>query len=159
MKPELRRVVTGHDPQGRACIVSDERFAPRPLPSGEASFARLWSTACSPADNTDDFDGALRETGLTCPGGSVLRIVDIPAGRASPLHRTHSLDYGIVLAGAIDLELEDGAHTRLQTGDVIIQRGTIHRWVNRGAATARIAFVLLEAAPVLHRGQALPETH
>ena len=144
----VRRIVTGHNRDGLAIIASDKVFEPRPVTGGIASFAKLWTTAMSPADNTDDFDGAERKTGLTCPGGTVLRIVDFGPGKASPLHKTNSIDYGIVLEGEIELQLDSGAATRLKPGDVVVQRGTNHAWVNVGEGWARMAFVLIEAKPL-----------
>jgi quercetin dioxygenase-like cupin family protein len=64
------------------------------------------------------------------------------------MHRTRSLGYGMVLAGQIDLELDEGRIVSLNVGDVIVQRGTIHAWINRSASPARMAFVLLGAAPL-----------
>ena len=153
----LRRVVTGHDAAGRAVVTHDALLAPLPIPSGDAAFTLLWATATLPVDNDDATDGRDREVGLTLPGGTVLRIVDLLPGRRSALHRTSSLDYGIVMSGVIELELDDGAVTRLEAGAVIIQRGTIHAWRNPSADTAaRIAFVLIDATPATVRGAALP---
>jgi quercetin dioxygenase-like cupin family protein len=90
--------------------------------------------------------------GLTQPNGSMLRIVDIPPGVRSPMHRTSSLDYGLLLSGDVSLELDDGMVTDLHPGDVVVQRGTIHAWINRGKVTARMAFVLLDAKPATHEG-------
>lgn len=144
----IRRVVTGHDRDGLAIIRSDTVFEPRPVTGGIASFAKLWTTATSPADNTDEDDGAQRKTGLTCPGGTVLRFVDFGPGKASPMHKTNSIDYGIVIAGEVELRLDSGVATRLKPGDVVVQRGTNHAWVNVGTGWARMAFVLIEAKPL-----------
>jgi len=144
----IRRVVTGHDRDGLAIIQSDTVFEPRPVTGGIASFAKLWTTTTSPADNTDDDDGALRKTGLTCPSGTVLRFVDFGPGKASPMHKTNSIDYGIVIEGEVELRLDSGVATRLKPGDVVVQRGTNHAWVNVGTGWARMAFVLIEAKPL-----------
>jgi len=158
MEHTIRRVVTGHDASGSAVIWKDERFAMAPIGGGIAWFGRLWSTDRSPADNSAAVDGALRETGLTCPGGTVLRVVDIPPGARSPMHRTHSIDYGIVLEGEIVLELDEGRQTRVRAGEVIVQRGTNHAWINDTDRTTRIAFVLVDARPLEFGGQELPAT-
>ena len=63
------------------------------------------------------------------------------------MHRTETLDYAIVLAGEIDMVMDDSSVT-LRVGDVVIQRGTNHSWVNRGAEVARAAFVLIDAQPL-----------
>ena len=74
------------------------------------------------------------------------------------MHRTNSLDYGIVLSGSIELELDDGAVTLIEEGSIIIQRGTIHAWRNPSADTpVRVAFVLLDAIPVTVDGTPLPD--
>lgn len=156
--PPVRRIVTGHNAQGRARIKSDECFASEPIASGDAEFALLWTTGTVPADNNDETDGRAREAGLTINQGSVIRIVDFVPGSASPMHRTNSIDYGIVLSGEIELELEDGVKTLAGPHSVIVQRGTNHKWRNPSATEyARVAFVLIEAPAYLHEGQPLPE--
>ena len=154
----VRRVVTGHDRGGRAVFRSDERFAPQRIPSGDADFALIWTTATVPADNNDEIDGRERAAGLTIHQGSVIRVVDMLPGCASPMHRTNSIDYGIVVSGALELELDDGATTLLHPGDIVVQRGTMHLWRNPSAnELCRIVFVLTEANPYFHEGTALPE--
>jgi len=143
-----RRIVTGHDAQGRAIVESERQLRAQPVPNDTAWFNKIWSTDSWPCDNTDPIDGAVRDTGLASANGSVLRIVEMAPGHRSPMHRTQSLDYGIVLAGEIDLELDEGRIVRLNVGDVVVQRGTIHAWINRGNLPARMAFVLLSAAPL-----------
>lgn len=75
------------------------------------------------------------------------------------MHRTNSLDYGIVISGEVELELDNGAVEVCRAGDVIVQRGTIHLWRNVSADTlCRIVFVLTESAgPYLHKGEPLEE--
>ena len=154
----VRRVVTGHDRAGRAVILSDALFAPTPIPSGDAEFLLLWTTASVPADNNDPSDGHERPAGLTLDAGSVIRVVDMLPGKASPMHRTNSIDYGIVMSGEIELELDDGSRTRLGAGSVIVQRGTSHLWRNPSLTEpCRILFVLIEAAAYVHDGLPLTE--
>ncbi|NIJ07305.1 quercetin dioxygenase-like cupin family protein [Sphingomonas vulcanisoli] len=156
----VRRIVTGHDEAGKAVVLSDTLLDPRPIPSGDATFTLVWTTATTPVDNDDATDGSDREVGLTLPGGSVLRMVDMLPGKSAPMHRTSSLDYGIVISGAIELVLDDGAATRIEAGGIVIQRGTIHSWRNPSADTvARVAFVLLDATPVTIGGMPLPDIH
>ena len=156
--PPVRRIVTGHDAAGRAVVRSDDLLPVEPIPSGDAAFSLVWTTASVPADNNDETDGRLRDAGLTLHQGSVIRIVDMVPGGTSPFHRSSSIDYGIVLSGAVELELDDGAATTAQAGDIIVQRGTIHLWRNPSATeTCRIVFVLIEAAPVLVDGVPLPD--
>jgi len=157
MLAPVRRVVTDHDDNARAIIRSDKAFAPQVIPSGDAAFSLLWATADVPADNNDETDGRELDTGLTLHQGSVIRIVDMLPGGISPMHRTNSIDYGIVLSGQVELELDDGAKTVLGPGDICIQRGTMHLWRTVGDEPCRIVFVLIEAAPYLHKGIPLPE--
>ncbi len=153
----LRRVVTGHDTAGRAVITSDTLLTPLTGAAGAAAFTLVWSTTGLPVDNDDATDGRERTVGLTLPGGTVLRIVDLLPGRVSAMHRTNSLDYGIVMSGVVELELDDGAITRLEAGSVIVQRGTIHAWRNPSAdTTVRVAFVLIDATPATVDGAPLP---
>lgn len=156
--PPVRRVVTGHDRDGRAVLRSDNRFETRLIPAGDAAFALLWTTETVPADNNDETDGRLRDAGLTLDRGSVIRVVDMMPGGVSPMHRTNSIDYGIILSGEVELELDDGATTLLGPGDVVIQRGTIHLWRNRSTTdVCRIIFVLTEAVAYRHNGLTLAE--
>lgn len=154
----VRRIVTGHDAAGKAVFRSDDLLPVTPIPSGDANFSLIWTTATVPADNNDETDGRLREAGLTLHQGSVIRIVDMLPGGASPMHRSSSIDYGIVLSGSVELELDDGAITTAQAGDIIVQRGTLHLWRNPSETEiCRIAFVLIEAAPVQVNGAPLPD--
>lgn len=156
---DIRRVVTGHDPQGQAVILSDTFISGRAVPAGDALFAVLWKTVTSPVDNNDGADRAAEPAALTQPQGSILRFVEMQPGARSPMHRTHSLDYGIVLEGQVQLELDNGRTTLLGPGDVVVQRGTIHAWVNPTERPARIAFILLDARPVTVGGKPLPDLH
>jgi quercetin dioxygenase-like cupin family protein len=154
-----RRIVTGHDAAGRAVVASDQSLDAQPAGDDGAWFTRVWTTTSWPADNLDATDGARVESGLAAANGSVLRMVDLAPGHRSPMHRTQSLDYGIVLEGEVGLELDDGRIVNLAAGDVVIQRGTMHAWINRGSRHARVAFVLLGAAPVVIGGRTLEPTH
>jgi quercetin dioxygenase-like cupin family protein len=155
--PPIQRVVTGHSADGRAVFKSEDITPTRMIPSGDASFLLLWTTDTVPADNNDETDGRLRDAGLTLNRGSVIRIVDMLPGKESPMHRTNSIDYGIVLSGEIELELEDGAKRTVREGGIIIQRGTNHLWRNVTTKPARIAFILIEAPAYLHQGEPLKE--
>ena len=155
--PPVQRVVTGHDANGRAVFKSEDVSPTRMIPSGDAAFLLIWTTQTVPADNNDETDGRLRDAGLTINQGSVIRIVDMLPGKESPMHRTNSIDYGIVLEGEIELELEDGAKKTVQQGGIIIQRGTNHLWRNTSDRVCRIAFILIEAPAYLHNGLPLDE--
>jgi quercetin dioxygenase-like cupin family protein len=147
MALNIRRVVTGHDENGKAVVVIDEQC--RNVHSGRARHEAcvVWSTGSFPSDNDAAEDGGLRPEGFTDPNGSVFRIVRYAPGVAPRMHRTESIDYAVVISGEIDMELDDSV-VHLQAGDVLVQRGTIHNWVNRGKEACIIAFVLVAAKPV-----------
>lgn len=157
---DVRRVVTGHNQTGKSVFKDDQQFATKEIPSGDAEFALIWTAPELPVNNNDETDGRLREAGLTLQGGSVIRVVDMLPGGESPMHRTNSLDYGIVLSGQLELELDDGVKTLLGPSDIVVQRGTLHLWRNPSETeTCRIVFVLTEATAAVVNGQALPELH
>ena len=159
-KGSVRRVVTGHNADGKAIFRGDDNFDPIVVPSGDAAMALIWTTATVPADNNDETDGREREAGTTLTGGSVIRTVDMFPGEESPMHRTNSVDYGIVLSGEVELELDSGEVKRLGPGDIIVQRGTMHLWRNPSQTeTCRIAFILIEASAAKVDGEELPEVH
>ena len=155
--PPVQRVITGHDAKGRAVFKSEDVTPTRMIPSGDASFLLMWTTPTVPADNNDETDGRTRDAGLTLNQCSVIRIVDMLPGKQSPMHRTNSIDYGIVLKGEIELELDDGAKRTVREGGVIVQRGTNHLWRNTTDQVTRIAFILIEAPAYLHNGVPLDE--
>jgi quercetin dioxygenase-like cupin family protein len=156
----IRRIVTGHSKQGKAIFQSDQNFEPQPIPSGDANFSLLWTAPDLPVENNDPIDGRERDAGLTINSGSVIRVVDMLPGKSSPMHRTNSLDYGIVMSGELELELDDNAVTKLYPGDIVVQRGTIHLWRNPSKTeVCRIIFVLTQATAVEVNGQSLKEIH
>jgi mannose-6-phosphate isomerase-like protein (cupin superfamily) len=145
----LRRVVTGHDAQGRAVVKIDELCKNIISRRPQHQSCVIWSTGEFPADLSGDGDGGAREVGTTDPNGTVFRVVEYQPGVAPRNHRTGSIDYAVVLSGEIDMEL-DGVSVHLRQGDTLVQRGTIHNWVNRGTQPCIIAFVLVAAKPVLN---------
>jgi len=142
-----RRVVTGHDERGVSVFAFDEAVpVVRTAPDG-ALFYEIWGTNAMPAPigaaEPDPTIGALSVP--PSPNGTKIRINEFPPGVVSPMHRTQSVDYGIVLSGEVVLVLDD-SETVLRAGDVVVQRGTNHRWENRSQATARMAFILVDGA-------------
>lgn len=142
-----RRVVTGHDGSGVSVFSADGPVpVVRTAPDG-ALFYEIWGTDAAPApiggDGPDPTLGALSVP--PPPNGTKIRINEFPPGVVSPVHRTQSVDYGIVLSGEVVLVLDD-AETVLRAGDVVVQRGTSHRWENRSEGTARMAFILVDGA-------------
>ena len=157
MSWDVRRVVTGHNADGKAVVAKDEIC--RNVRSGRANHQSIvvWSTSTFPADNSTGEDGGLRLVGSVDPDGTVFRIVRYEPGVAPRQHRTESLDYAVVISGEIDMELDDSV-IHLKPGDVLVQRGTIHNWVNRGDEACVIAFVLIAADPVRRAGVILGAT-
>ena len=85
----------------------------------------------------------------------MFRIVRYQPGVAPRNHRTDSIDYAVVISGSIYMELDNGVVVKLKAGDVLVQRGTIHNWINRGTDDCIIAFVLVSAKPVTAAGKSL----
>jgi quercetin dioxygenase-like cupin family protein len=77
-------------------------------------------------------------------GGVVVRFTEMAPGAESPMHRTESVDVGVVLEGETWLLLDDGSETHVRTGDAVVQRGTNHAWANRSDRTVRMVFVLID---------------
>jgi quercetin dioxygenase-like cupin family protein len=152
MALKIRRVVTGHDETGRAIVAIDEMAANVISRRPQHQSCVVWSTGEFPADNLDSRDGGAREVGNIDPGGSVFRLVEYAPGVAPRNHRTESIDYAVVMSGEIDMEI-DGTTVHLRQGDVLVQRGTIHNWINRGSVPCVIAFVLIAAKPIERGGK------
>jgi len=169
--PEVRRVVTKIDASGKAVVMFDSAVPLKslrsPNPAGE-----MWVTDKSPPDFSWTSDRAETKVGLTPPkNGTVFRIVDfVPTTAAiaglpldtmmkvvgadapakglppkhSMMHRTRSVDYAIILAGEIDMMLDEG-EVHLKAGDVVVQQATNHAWINRGKEPCRVAFILMDS--------------
>jgi mannose-6-phosphate isomerase-like protein (cupin superfamily) len=154
MALQFRRVVTGHDAAGRAVVEIDEMARNQVSSRPGATACVVWTTEGFPVDNNGREDEGLRKTGTTLDNGTVFRILELAPGVSPRNHRTDSIDYAVVMSGKIDIELDD-ATVHLKAGDVLVQRGTIHNWVNRGTVPCVIAFVLIAAKPVSVGGQVL----
>lgn len=175
-KLPIRRIVTGHDPDGKA-VVAMQGEPPHIIsfPSVPGTyFFEIWKTSGTPApvDNGPDPTLGPRRMG-PAPNGCAVRIVQIapekdvklpstleemeqhfretgsPEAATSRLnaphplmHRTETVDFGILIDGELTLILDD-SEVRLSPGDIVVQRGTNHAWSNRGDKPCRIAFVLL----------------
>lgn len=175
VKP-IRRIVTGHDSDGHSIFLSDGP-APsvlRPQQSPNVGLTDLWETTETPASNAGRDDAAARPVHLIPPPrGSIFRVVEFPpdkernygdqakvfaeygaahamdhkAPRHPGFHKTDTVDYAIVLDGEI-WALMDVGETLMRAGDCLVQRGTNHAWSNRSDRPCRVAFVLIDAAPV-----------
>jgi mannose-6-phosphate isomerase-like protein (cupin superfamily) len=172
----VRRVLTGHDPDGKSTIIADG-LAPnlKEMPSFPGlALTDLWETTTAPARNDGHADAAARPIHLEPPqNGTIFRIVEFPPDSTRPqssdgregfkaigaahaqdkhssdpmMHKTGTIDYIVVLKGEIYAVLDKG-ETLLRPGDVFIQRGTNHSWSVRGNEPCIIAVVLVNAAPV-----------
>ena len=171
-KKPVRRVVTGHDAGGKAVVLMDGASPHvRQRSAGGNVLTMLWVTDEMPVDMAAGDDRAAIDIGIMPPrGGTVFRIVDFPPetaemrnldphtmhaslGDGAPkrglpprhpaMHRTRSVDYAIVLAGEIDMLLDD-SEVHVKAGDVLVQQGTNHAWVNKGDKPCRIAFILID---------------
>lgn len=176
MIQKVRRVLTGHDAQGRSIILSDGHAANVKEMASMPGLALtdLWETKGAPASNAGDEDAASRPVRLEPPpNGTILRMVEFPpdsgwrnradageafasigAGHAADktssdpmMHKTATVDYAIVLKGPIHAVMDKG-ETVLNTGDILVQRGTNHSWSVRGNEPCLVAFVLVSAKPL-----------
>jgi quercetin dioxygenase-like cupin family protein len=139
-----RRIVTERKADGRS-VVSDDGLLSnaRTLRAGHESFV-VWTTESVPADLGDTTDGAERAVGRSLPEGTVFRITTYGPGVESAPHETDSVDYAVVIAGEIDMVLDEQT-VHLRAGDTVVQRGTRHDWRNNGSAPCVIAFCLVGA--------------
>ena len=169
----VRRVVVGHDAQGKAIAFFDGPTMPKQRSPGGNAVLNLWVTNEFPVDLTSNADKAEAKVGVPPPGnGTIFRIVEFPPTSPTPAaphgdhsktltamgidpttqgyarhpntHRTKSIDYAIVLDGEIDMLMDD-LEVHLKAGDVLIQQGTNHAWVNNSGKICRVAFVLIDA--------------
>ena len=163
--PKVSRYITGHNDKGQAIFSNafDEESKMKANDDGIA-FALGYTTKGFPVDMTDDQDLKVYEKylnsapGLVVSGGTVLRHVDIPPNTKCTMHRTVSLDYGCVLEGEVQLLLDSGEKRVMKRGDVAIQRGTMHQWVNQSEKEwTRMLFVLQESKPLEIAGEKFGE--
>lgn len=169
----MRRIVTGHDGQGRAVVQIDDQPGAVVLEqAGGLRLTELWATRTTPAEFANA-DQARRERRIEPDAnGTVFRVIEYPpdaqrlkslkpeehfasmGARAADaktrrhpgMHKTKTLDYAIVLSGEIYAVLDE-EEVLLKAGDVLVQQGTNHAWSNRTDKPAVIAFVLIDAKP------------
>ena len=155
MTLKVRRVVTGHDAAGRAVVKIDELAGNVRAGRANHEACVIWTSEGFPVDNDGSEDAGLRKTGTTIPNGTIFRILEFAPGLAPRNHRTDSIDYIVCMSGEIDMELDDTT-VHLKAGDVMVQRGTIHNWINRGTQPCVLAVVLIDAKSVEAGGKVLP---
>ncbi|KAK6857101.1 hypothetical protein PG995_007288 [Apiospora arundinis] len=162
---QQRRFVTAHNEEGKAVVHSQQDLEWRAYDAEQLAFSVVYTTSASPPDLNGDKDILIHQgvmesgqLGLVNPNGSVLRYVDFKPGYRCGMHRTQSLDYGIVMEGNIQMVLDSGETHDLKRGDIAIQRATQHQWVNKSQTEwARMLFVLQECAPLYVGGQEFGE--
>ncbi len=146
--PPIKRIVTGHDGSGKTVVWMNGTLKNQKFPGpGMTASTLMWVTDETPADFTVDTDAGARIVGTAPPtGGTRFCIIDFQPGNEAHMHRTDTIDYVICMLGEIDMNMDDST-VHMKTGDIMIQRGTNHAWVNRGAELARLAFVLVDGKP------------
>jgi quercetin dioxygenase-like cupin family protein len=153
MTQPTRRVVTGHDANGRSVVLSDgppPQHHPMRGREVGADFFEMWNTTQTvPAlTSTEAREPNEREFTIMPVSGHLMRVIEIyppkDGGKRTVMHRTKTLDYAVVIEGEIVLILE-GSEVTLKQGDVVVQRGTNHAWENRADVPARMAFFHIDA--------------
>ncbi len=151
MSGRTRRIVTGHAADGRSIVIEDGPIIHvRDLPG--AQFDEVWATGAAPEPIAlrplSEPTSAAPAIGPAA-GGSTIRMIHFAprarGGVASLMHRTRTIDYGIVVEGEMVLILSD-SEVDLRPGDIVVQRATDHAWENRSDRDARMVFVLIDAA-------------
>ena len=156
--PPIRRIVTGHDAKHVAKALIDGPATNAKYPAAGIVSTLLWCTDRMPADiaiGEQPEDMGARAIGTPPPpNGTRFAVIDFPPGNVAIMHRTETVDYVIMIEGELEMDMDDST-VKLKPGDVMVQRGTNHAWVNRGDKRARAAFVLIDAKP-LGIGHAVP---
>jgi hypothetical protein len=165
----LHRYITTHDSEGKAILstsVSEEELQWQHLP--RAAMFLAYSTRSYPVNLQNDVDVAEYDSlihnppGLFFPGSTICRILDLSPGDVSPMHRTQTIDYGVVLDGEVELILDDlekpTGRRMMGRGDICVQRATLHAWRNMSSTQwARMMFVLVACEKPVVNGVALSE--
>jgi len=163
--PQLHRFVTGHNDSGKAIVQTDNDLQWQPYDNKNMAFSVVYTTSSMPADLNSNVDltthndlMAEKKLGLVNPNGTVIRCVDFAPGYSCAMHRTQSLDYGIVLEGEIEMLLDSGEKHQMKRGDVAVQRATQHQWRNKSETDwARMMFVLQDVKPLTVDGKEMKE--
>lgn len=157
--------ITTHNATGHATLHSSEKPKAEAYPEHKFSSTTLYTTSAMPPNLNDDVDLKIHQDvvasgklGVVQPKGTVLRYADFAPNSKGFMHRTQSLDYGIVLEGTVTLDLDDGSSMTMTKGDVAIQRATMHAWNNPSSTEwARVLFVLQDCEPLVVNGKRFKE--
>lgn len=164
--PSVTTFLTGHDhSSGKSVIHSSIPGTWSSYDEKLMAFNVVYTTSKFPASLNDDADIKTHKAlmgsnklGLVNPQGTVCRMVDFAPGFDCMMHRTQSLDYGIVLEGEIELVLDSAETQLMRRGDVAVQRATMHAWRNPSTTEwARMIFVLQDCQKIVVGGTALNE--
>lgn len=164
--PQPTRYITTHNSTTEKAVVhSSEEAAWQSLDDDSMGFSVPFTTSKFPVDMNDEKDIREHEKlinsgklGLVNPGGTVCRYVDFAPENKPIMHRTVSLDYGILLDGEIEMILDSGEKHVLKRGDIAVQRGTFHAWRNPSKTEwARMLFVLQSSENIVLNGKKLEE--
>jgi naringenin degradation protein FdeH len=146
--PPVRRIVTGHDANHVAKVLIDGAATNAKYPAPAIVSTMIWCTDRMPADiavgETPEDLGAWVIGTPPPPSGTRFAVIDFPPGNAAIMHRTETIDYVIMIEGELEMDMDDST-VKLKAGDVMVQRGTNHSWINRSDKRARVAFVLIDA--------------
>lgn len=162
---DTKTYVTGHNPENGTAVYESIKPADWHLVRDTNLYTVSYTTSEFPVDMNDNVDIRQHEKvmaggnlGLVRPNGTVCRTVDFKPLGPTLMHRTRSLDYGIVVEGEIELQLDSGEVQNLKRGDIAVQRGTMHAWKNASATEwARMVFVLQDSKPIKLSNQVLGE--
>jgi quercetin dioxygenase-like cupin family protein len=151
----VRRITTGHALPEVSTILADESIDSTPIGLADEPASKAvtyaWSTIEMPCPiDVGKIEPPEVTTFAPVANGSTAGFLDFAPGATSLMHRTDTLDYIFLIHGELELEMSDGSSTKIRPGVVVIQRGAAHRWTNRQAVPARLAFVALDAQRV-HR--------
>lgn len=156
----IRRVITAHDPNGKAYFASDDILTPYDpntspvfsVPGPESGFGvvQIHRSRGFPVDNQRPLTEPHKTlVPLADTKGPSCRILDLPPAESGWFHRTLSLDYAVILKGTVGFVTDGGEEKILKEHDVIVCRGTNHEWVNRGKDVARMFVVVVPSQPVV----------
>lgn len=162
--PPFRRFITTHNEAGQATFSTDFPEMPNWHDVGGAERFLAHTTSDLPAKLDSDTDlksythYRQHTPGFAVDGGTILCVVDFPPNYTSILHRTVTLDYGVVLHGSVTGILDSGETKQLSAGDIVVQRSTLHAWKNDDSNRwARMLFVLQSCGMLKHEGKDLGE--
>ncbi|KAI0201480.1 hypothetical protein F4808DRAFT_459970 [Astrocystis sublimbata] len=161
---QINRHITGHDTEGKSVFLSTDSGAHHRMMGERQAIANiLYSTQETPVElngNVDIDKAKEAEPPLHYPNGSIVRMIDFGPGVESPMHRALSIDYGIVVEGVFELQLDSGEKRVMRQGDFSIQRATAHQWRNitgGGTMPGRMMWILLDCTDVVVNGNVLEE--